>query len=623
MGGFDLFHAPSRRRRPTPSAGPLACVIALVLLAQGAVASHWTLQNAVDPDVVHRTYEDDAAHVSATGNAFDGIGNRVVPPGRTPGDGSLFLDALLGNIVGSGDSTSFTMSSGAIMEPVTGDRSVLLPGLLRASAWYGQWNDFNGDGRIDDQHDVIDSPEDEFKWRGVGSGHPVAMPFYSIPSTRAEISVPPTGASVATGVVAAGDRAGYADHGLLKDRTAHSEGEQEWVQSGFIHWMDAPFLTQVQLVVVAGAPSRIGGEPAYDIHHADALVDVDTYHSVSPDVEALWVSAVREGVRAYEGRPGVPGTPVPPEAPDIPEPVDIGELLSDPVRIIIDEAAPWLAEAAATIAALTPWDVKEPNHAEDDYGGRAVFGGVGDVRGSGNAYDGYVDGYHYFFDAYPRTRTCLGAWAGVPTTSIEVRSTIFCSTPGGTLEPVAGRFSGTRSTGTLMTLEAVSHLWNDKNLDTYHGSACTPGTASFDSANNTCSASSAPRTHGYNSDAEAIGICPTTTARDGILTISPVGGEWGGVILLTDYVDLARGAVEGTARVLLGQEAVQIRFAVECIGTGHIVVARDALVFPNGGPSVTLRSEMTASSTGYVDHEVGISVGAETVTDVDYLLPVM
>ncbi len=583
------------------------------LLAFGAplaAASHWTLHEVGLGAPLSATGEDDGEVVRQPDNQLDGLVNRVVASGARPGDGSLFLDAVLGNAVASFDAypDRFVAEPGVFS-------TLLLPGALRGSAWYGEWRDLDGDGVIDDVHDAACAgsacPIDEFAWRGLASNEQISMTGALLPNSA--------GTPEFYGGGLADSR--YYETYPFADGTARDRPNQEWTSAKTFLSGDGGFLATVQTFVIASDKKSAGGVLGYDADDPSTRYDVDTYEALSPDVAPLWGSAVdvaksvsagtvldlaNQATRELVGNVSALVTPHIPEAPG--------------------DAGVGSALAEVSGRANTPY-AKEPNTEFDDFEGRAQFGGFGDTIGSFNAYDAYAHGFHFFFDTIPRIRPCAAVHVVVPGSSIATTSPGTCvvrATDSAEHTDVVGA-NGPRARTATAELSFESHavLWHDRNLDTHVGAVCDRESVAFDPERNTC----APDGPGYPSPyaqdmngGETVKVCEASSSKGGSILLTPIGGAWPGVIIVRDAEAFGR-AGESSIEVRTDAEPIKLRWMETCSGTYKWdLYSRDAILFPTP-MSVPIRVDAESSITGFSDQGRGIEIGPERVLDVDFLAP--
>ncbi len=590
--------------------GTLRIILFLVLaalLVPTAAANHWLVYYSGIDERAGATREDDGEVFNVPGSPFDGRVNRVVYPGNIAGDGSLFLDARVTSWIGrdrTDEGTEFY--DAGVFATALGREDVLLPGIHHTAAWYGWWNDLDADSRIDDVHDAscgigTPCPDDEFLWRGIASGSTVSIHQFSYPFGI-------------LGVRSAGPE--HPSSQDFSDRTSPANGEQGWV-GAFTTSVDANFLLSITTFVLAGAPTAVGSRIGYDLDDAGALYDVDRYASLSPDVEALWFTAW-----------GVEEVPESVNTMLVPVVEDFSREFVNASTLAADTLAPFFDLVPRDPTPKTePRDGKEPTTSRDDFEGRALFGGacdaphadgtcVGDVWGSGNAYDGYADAYHLYFDNAARTGSCVGASASV------------APGVGASAGPMCQRFahspqdalaSDVRAAGTVLSFWGFVVLWHDLNEDTHISDVCDPADPlSFDAERNTCRPEKHPRPWPHKtSGPEFISVCSEAVGRGGAFKVTPIGGSWSGAVLVRDERELNGERIVSRATVLEGDAPVALRWKDDCVGPW--LETRDNIVFPSGGSRVPLRVEAEVSLAGYRDLSRGIDVGFERVRDVDIL----
>ncbi len=590
--------------------------ILLSATAPGVAASHWTLYYSDVERSVGATYEDDNAVLRASGNPFDGRTNRVVAPGSQVGGGGLFLDMRVGSWVGTplgGTVLSGTaVFSDFLTSGVLNRNNVLLPGDTHWSAWFGWWQDANQDKIIDDVHDgncgASLCANDEFEWRGVGSGEPgVGMLAWMVPSYSSP---------AATGISfhAMGNQSRSLPNTFV-DETARTRAEQGWVNYWIRSSYDAGFFTTVQTLNIAGGRPVVDGGFGYDLDDPNALVDVDRYESLSPDVESLFASTAgvlkeEAALRAFI----------------------MQEVVGDAWAETFENVTLTLRAAQAAVASANPrtaysqWvtvNPREPNHVEDDFGGRAALG-VGDTVGSGNSYAGYADGTgpHFFLDAIPRTLNCAGAYAAVPGTTVFASQTRCVSVSvvdgigsyNAETDPFGAQSGdGRRSASLGMSWSVRAVIWEDLNKDGYHGAICDPEGADYDTTSATCANAPWPPRY-FNNGGEIAFACSFTDLRTGTITATPMGGEWSNTLIVRDWTESTRPAFGVMHEFATGSTPVSLRLTDTCE-----VSTRDALVFLDGASRVPIRIETRATLVGFHDATSGVDIEEETVRDVDVL----
>ncbi len=568
-------------------------VTTVVLMLTGAFpavdAAHWSLHDSEVDDFAARTMEDDGEVFPAGIAGLSGRANAVVPVGREVGDGSPLLDAMVGTAYVQGPA----IYPGAFAADFAGPR-ILLPGPWSSSAWYGEWNDLDRDGIIDDIHDAQNAATDEFRWKGAASGEQLEVAlYYPAPS------------------------ANRAYRQTMEDRTDPTNPYQEWSPStGFDNaHTDEGFLETWPTLTVAGAPRVIGHPLGYDLDHPNALIDVDIYTGMSSDVETLYVAVaeyvgrevsplVAQGVGLALGTTFLVAGTVLGLAEDVPvDGIPVPGGLPDPLQTY-----------AESQRMITPADAREPSTAEDDFGGRALFGGVGDLAGSGNTYDGYADGFHLWADTRARAYACGGVYASVPGISLAYQDGLCWAS---NYHPTGELAGDGRTHGLILGLQVQSLLWRDRNGDGHVGDVCdTADPASFDAAANACNDAPHPWPHSLTGG-EVVRVCSSTTAKGGKATLTPMGANWPGVIILKDASHSTRIAYDGAPERVTDARPIDLRFDQEC--SGNAVLPRDLLAFPQGAMTVPIRVETVVDIAGWSDLTQGIELGAERVVDVDVI----
>ncbi len=610
------FPSPSTTRR-VPSGRPLgrvAAVLVVLLLmvpavATSAQASHWLLYSEGVEESVGATQEDDQAVIHAPGNPLHGRVNRVTAPGGEPGDGGLFLDARVGVDTLAGP----VVYPGFLLAGPLGRTDFTPPGSRDVSAWYGWWNDLDGDGAIDDLHDAgcggAGCGSDEFRWRGLASGESVAVTYFGIPGGNPDqdLTIALTDLTWFHAMVDAAGNPRSFSRIELDDGTAPGNPEQAWTGATDVT-ADGGLLTTTQMLVLAGAPTAIGDPTGYDMDAPGALYDVDRFEAVSPDVEALWSPTTAAARHAA-----------------VPVVLDGILLANASLATALDAISGDLVPVPATPDAtplVAPSLAKEPDHPQDDSEGRALFGGIGDRLGSGNAYPGYADGFNLYLDNVGWFQPCAGAWVPAPVGNPIAAGacSVYADNAVTRFDPAGGTSGDTRSTGSILAFEARFFLWKDRNSDTHVGNVCDPSDPeAFDGQRNTCAGASG-WPHSILSTNEIVNVCDTATGKGTTFTVRPLG-SWSGAVLQRDRSQTTRAALEDGLHVLTGSDPVTLRWRDTCSyeGEASVLQSRDALVFPAGGHPVPLEVVASVAITGFVVHHLGIDVGAQRVLDVDVI----
>ncbi len=569
----------------------LPIILFFVLLLPAASANHWVLYYEAGVDHVARTQEDDGAVVHAPGTPLDGRVNRVVHAGARPGDGTLFLDATIGQNIGYRSSVQATTVYTGMFTGLLLDRpDILLPGDHEISAWYGWWLDADDDHVIFDVHDaacgVSTCTTDEFVWRGRSTGEDaIAVISYNL-----EVYTDPQDLG----------------HSALTDHT-DSVDEQGW--SGVTRLTtDDGFIESGHSFVLADAPVAVGSSLGYDIDHPGVLYDVDRHESLNADIESLYRSSQENAFALVDG-------------------VLSGQDADETVSTLYAGVIQMQTDARGAIERmLYPPDPKEPNTDGDDYGGHAVFGGVGDVIGSYNSYEGYVQDFHLWADALPWSSVCAGVYAPLPGTSTVVSNgacaNVIANIAGTNEVDPVGAVQGTHPLHGMLYPRANVVLWKDVNRDGAVGRGCDPESDAFDVERNACT--SAPRENhkfwGADSAPEFVEACATATGRGTTFTVSPIGGPWPGVIVIRDVKETTRVAFDGAWEVRTDAEPIELRWGNACESFNPVNFrSRDAIMFPTAYNTVAIRMVSTFSIDPYTDLERGVEVGFERVVDVDLI----
>ncbi len=596
-------------------------LLAVVMMAPAGAASHWATYYELRDPHAGATTEDDGAVIQKAGNTLHGVANQVSPAGREPGDGSLFLDARLATFVGVRDrNTGSTIEAGtefrsSLASDLTGRSDIILPAQQHLAAWYGEWYDLDGDGVIDDIHDAAGAAPDEFKWRGHATGATVPMIAYILPRMTSTYSA---GLGSTQNANVPGSNV-FA----MEDRTRLDNPEQGWSGVHLRTW-DGGFLVTIQTLVIADALPSSNWDPGYRLDDPNALYDVDHYTGLSPEVESLYVSAITaaNGTLASGAEP-------------VNEMLRALATIREDATAMVGEGAAGADPVSTTRHTVEAPYLKEPNTVYDDFGGRALFDGIPDRIGGGNAYPGYTDGKHLYFDHFARNTACVNGYATVPSTSVEESVTVSCMVPNyGTsgaavsgpstnlvahTDPV-GANRGSRGTTNLFTFHSFLLLWQDTNGDAHVGRVCDTATADFDAAANACTNAPFPWP-GYPNQ-ETSSICESADAKGRSLTVSPMSGAWpAGTILVKDYAEPTRQAFTPSWTVLTGSAPATVRWSDTCIlGTAYPSLhARDALLIPDAiGTSLFVVGQ--ASLAAYEDAGSGVIIGPETIVDVDVLI---
>lgn len=596
-----------------------------MIAAPSVSAGHWALYYDGVSASPGTTHEPDHVSVDASWSLLHGRANRVSH--GIPGDGGLFVDARLAR-----STVGPWVFEDDLLAPAFGRDGFLLPGDHAVSAWFGDWLDKDADGIIDDLRTADCAPScsaDEFAWRGSVSGHAASVYHITLDG------VPPRrellfNYSSESGV-------------FLNDATATDHG---WSGSANAGTRDA-FITTIQTVTVANARPAIAGRFPIDIDDPAALTDVDRYQAVSGDVESLYISSrlavARDATGAYQGVNAAIASTANAALTIFNAAVTSADNETrDSYNGFWNTSADALVIAGSAYATTTstvfgarnslssttaPPYPREPNTAEDDFEGRAFYGGVGDLEGSYNTYPGYATEHHLYFDNLARRGKCFDVYIAVPATAISTKQDLFCADTASNdvdsrnVDPLGGSRTGERSTGHLLTFVGRHFLWKDTNADTWVGKICGSERYPFDAERNTCPWLSPYGWRHVQDQSEVIQVCAairaSMRASASVITLTPMDGNWGGAVFMRDYSSPTRQAYDLEWEILTDDAPVTLRWDADC--AGDTSVTQDAVFFPAGTPPVPIRVEARASIASYADLERGVSLGGEYVIDVDIL----
>ncbi len=582
-------------------------VAAILLVPSIAVAGPNALYYAGYDDSWGRTLEDDGEVARAPGTALDGIANKVTFGGATPGDGGRFLDARVAQ--GNGQVNVF---AGTLASDTTDHPNTLLPGPVVAVAWYGDWNDLDGDGAIDDIHDDPGDGADEFVWRGRSSETDLAMPLY----------VHPNPGKFPAGVSGNAVRfRGFTDGSFREDAYTDftDRDEQLWFNDPARTWAVTPgiydggLLIRMTFVTVAEAIQKKGDPLHYDLSDPNALIDVDVYDSLSPELEALYTSVMASLTPTANEIDEIRRTGGPAAEIIDNQVTPVTDPLVDSIRAYQSDGQ---GEAMRTI---TPAFPKEPNHVFDDYGGNAIFGGVGDTLGSYNSYAGYQSDVHFFVDAWgeitwhPAVHANSGAGPEVWAERGSADASYAFTTPDD------GAYPHGRSTTAIFGVNAEIVAWMDRNGDGFRGAVCNPEDPDeWDASRNTCRSADSVDGRFAPTSGDGSGASLCRESAKGTVTVFPLDGDWEGAVLVKDHDHYGNVVWNQDWQVLLGSEPVSLEWR-PCIQNSYTRTS-DVILFPAGNPTVTIATVVTMTSGEYVDAD-GITHTSETVTDFDVYHP--
>lgn len=646
---------------------------AVTALAPAVEASHLTLYHtrtttgqSADPGF-GVTWEDDGEIVHQPGGDLDGVVNKVsLQTTDTIGDGSLFLDAEW-----YADAYLMFGSNQAL----AGNSDKMITGFGAFIAKYGLFNDLDGDGEVDDFHDSGACPPtfactglDEFTWKGQSSGDAVTMALYVLPSNLAASSISRGAerlADVSTSPAwePSGQFGTWQDgtdstpDTFFDDRTDQAD-QQLWVNGGgwSYVWTDESLLITTQTVVVAGAAPD-SSDVGFDLTDVEALIDVDTYESADPALEALWVSTltpIPSAIREARATPQNIGPIVNGYAAMVSAAInDVSRTINDittgqtPVAEVIESTVGPTRDSALDIAQpyvdaadeggaqaiesfVNPAWLKEPNHAADVFPA-AAFGGTPSPNGIGNDYSGHATAYHLFMDARLHLTAPNAANVDLEplSTGVGVYGHVglqYESLPCQDCTAERGV-----SPGLIMSTIAVS-LWQDTNGDGWVGDVCNPSSEDeWDAENNVCNDTNDNRYDGfpatgfYDDADENYLICGTTTLNgnaQGVMIAPVAGSTWEdapGAFVLRQFRQPTNNVwhTERFEQVpLTGTEPIHL--GTDACAQDASTITVDALVLPSGTLSINLVSQVTGTMTKpFNDKTTGITIPVESVTDVD------
>ncbi len=567
-------------------------LIALVLVPSTAQAASNPLYTLGVDRSWGETSEDDQAVAYAPGTFLHGLVNRVAPAGRTPGDGSRLLDARVAQGTGLANVFVAHMAADLTQRP-----DLLLPGPVFGAAWYGEWHDLNTNGVIDDVHDTLADAMDEFTWRGRSSGADVAMPVFTYPIPKSY----PTNAFRLHGM---------SDGGFRKDAFVDmtDSAEQEWASDPARTWAvtpgmyDASVLMRYTMVTAADAIQVKGIPGGFDLSDPAALVDVDVYGALNPDVETLYLSA------STTLKPTVDGA----LKPDVSEIEDMLPPFDSPSITII---------AGQANSRIQPEFPREPNHILDDYGGHATFGGVGDVLGSHNTYEGYQSAPHYFVDAQGQIN-----W--LPTVDADTGTGVHVNVQRGSVDvglanyvPHMDDYPHGRKMTPVFGVGAIFVAWFDANGDGFRGKVCdTNDPEAWDAERNTCRAPESTNGQFKSTGSDPGGASLCNESAKSTVSVAPIGGDWPGVILVRDQEHYSSVVWNRDWEVLTDDRVIELEWRA-CVTDGS-ARTRDVLIFPAGSPTIAFMTTLTSTSGEWIDAH-GVRQASETVTDVDIYYPTL
>ncbi len=608
----------------------IAAALAFVSLiipavAPVAVADPLTLYHLGVDRGLGKIREDDQMVVDAAYNGLHGLAQRASDRSGTGdpgnglangwGDGSLILDSQWFASAGG----AFMSSNLAVADEARGCGQCIWPGHGQFFAWHGKWNDFNGNGVVDDVHDKSAAASDEFRWEGASSGASFTMPLWLLPfqagfNTDLQgnlVIIPPTG----TGLVATQNRSSEAADGFFVDLTAQAS-EQGWVTrtntvfAGHT-FVDGGLLMTMWSIAAANATVMPGTVRGYDLE-GSGLVDVDRYSAISPDIEAAYMSftaasypTVRDTYRyVLDTRAGLPGTAEANAARD--------EALREANTFLVSPIA------------------REPNTAFDVYPG-ATWGGATDARGTGSDFSEYAAGWHLWADTnhgitIPLPAHADGGPSGVTYGKHDAINLYYDPLPSASS---AGNEQYGFKPG-FATFATRIALWHDANHDKWLQEVCDPEDAGeWDGGVGECrdpyrgGATSNPQSLQAAPTRETFAACELTNAKIAKVTLTPLA-PWGGVMVINNIGGPTSSVWEGeyVSGPHVGMEVIELPNMPHCV-FDHQTSTRHALFLPAGAFTTPVIMQTQVSLAQRVsDPGRGIDVPAgETVIDVDFIAP--
>ncbi len=595
----------------------LILTMAAVLIAPSAMAVHFTVTRA-DRDARDlggpgalwhgmSRWNDDGSDVMPAGAVGGGLDERLHVIGGTPGDGNTLVF----------DSRYLPMAGvlGAPTDEFTGlvsEGNRIMPGLGSFFAWYGIWNDLTGDGIIDDYKadDFANTARDEFFWHGIADGNEglnmLAWAYPSNPDVGCSTPVAPINTCRDVDSFAE-PNAGLRTLGALEnpgrsradfafaDRT-NVESDELWLAgNGFMTtFIDDGLIMTTTVMSIANAQPLAGSAAGFDLDPAnpapDMLRDIDSFESVSPELEALYLSAVAPARGAYLG----------------------------------------------TLATVYP--IAGNGEAATHF----YRGPVDDLYSPGQAFDGqtcatcdFATGWSPFLDmqadiVIPVSKVWYPATPAGPANSAGI-----WGFQGTGVSPTTAEGEDRTAIGGLLIAATNTGYFYDANGDGFVGNACRYEEGY--SGSGPCSqpyrwgATDDPNTYAQTHDdgsvnEEFIADCSVATPPIRV-TVSPVGSDWAAGTLFVPFYNQVLGnyAVDGDimpAYPLTGTEAASLRMEpAACDGQTSPSYTKDAVFLPGGTQLHAIQVSVTVHFRAYTDASRGISIAPADITDVDMIVP--
>ncbi len=489
----------------------------------------------------------------------------------------------------------------------------LWPGATGFMAWYGNWNDLNGDGVISDAApDANGNPpsaeaNDEFLWRGAEDGngglsmvgyiHPSDIEGTGILAGRPFLTGDPLEESFgAFATPSAAPDFAYAD------RTAPAEaGGQPFYVAGpgwSTQTTDESFLVTTTVLSVVDAQKAAGSEVGFDLADSASYRDVDVYESLDPTVESLYLSSARTAKPAYDsGVAAVNST-------------------ASAIEAIVDEYT----------EGLVPSEVSDQLDSAEEDSDKAIgatddvlFGPVPNERAYDMAGNDYASGFAPWLDV--TTRFSAPTLANVDARSVH--GALFAGVYGNnpvTMSPLQKGDDRTQIPGIVQPI-ASTGLWFDANGDGWIGEACDVDErdAVTGECSNPYNHGQTDNPHDYGDTTEFVGLGSTLCTYS--VTLDPMGEAWpAGTVIMRTYdrptseITAGRQAYEPVT----GNGAVSLRFNRQCTdATGSST--QDALISPTGSFAFPIAVSLTVTLPPVTDTTQGITFPGATITDNDIL----
>ncbi|MBI4392499.1 MAG: hypothetical protein HY556_01695 [Euryarchaeota archaeon] len=589
------------------------------------------------------------ATIDADGDAEGDLG----ATGTDVGGGNRLLDSVVQYMTTQGG--SYVAVNGYSRSIIGGSSSFLLPGSSGLMAWYGEFNDVDGDSRIDDlcEEDPRhgNGAADEFLWRGGASGEAgrFNLVAWIVPGNHSdELGDRPDVYLIPDIVVPDGTEAGTKVQGFdgaynmhpdfkLDDRSAgasnggsHPEwptgcpGNTGWVGGtgfGSNHADDA--LVRETAVVVAVFEEGAGREPlieqGYDVSQA-TFVDVDRYSSLHPSVDSLYTgfAAVgRDAIRQADENATREATPALKDVRDSVPPLENDDTAEANARFFpLAEHEP--NDPADRYGCFDPSTPCNATFGGDPFNGTCATDSLSEPRGSCNDYSGYASDWHAWLDVQAYSSGCIcGTFIG----GVYGPAKIGANLPSGE----TGRHSErTFTPGQLYDFYGHVGQWSDKNGDTWIGrvpDVLEPYSKGFADAGKNEDPNQYTDNDPSSPESEFRGNC-VRTQLPGLpkVTLVPLtaDGSWpGGVLRFNNFERVGLAALSGRQTVELYLTG-PIEIPLECVTgeettTGQLL-ARDYVSFLGAG--IQYGVTVTTTVESYVTHSNG-DTSVEIVRDVD------